>query len=651
MLSRFAMSVCVVILLSLASTVGLAADSRSLGPFDMVDFRGRRWTQEDFKNDTILVVAMLGTECPLAKLYSHRLSEIENEYSKKSVRVIGVMSNRQDSLEEIAAFASRQKITYPLLKDAGNRFADQIDARRTPEVFVYDRMRELRYRGRIDDQYGIGYIRDEPRCNDLRLAIDAIIEGQNVAVEKTEAVGCIIGRTNAGADDSKSHVTFGGKVAEILNRRCVECHREGEIAPFALTDYDEAAGWAEMIAEVVTENRMPPWNATDAHARFANDRSLTKAEKETLVAWAEAGAPAGDLSKLPTIPERVSGWLLPRKPDLILPVSTEPVKVPATGTVRYQYFRVDPKLNEDRWIEAAELRPGNREVVHHILAFATPKGQREGLNGARGFLVGYVPGARLELAPKGYAKRIPAGSDLIFQVHYTPIGSDTFDQSELGICFADSEAITHEIITTSAVQPRLNIPPGEPNYETNAVSPRFPKEATLLSMSPHMHVRGKSFRYELETFGGQRTTLLDIPNYDFNWQTTYVLDPPMKVPAASRILCKAVYDNSEGNLNNPDPSANVRWGDQTWDEMMIGYYHYAIPIDPEAKNEVPSLRKIAEALIRKGVILQKFDELDSDKDGRLLRNDTPNRLLKTFDDLDTNRDKILDRSEVESAKL
>ncbi len=369
---------------------------------ELVDFRGRTWTADDFKDDSLVVLAFLGTECPLAKLYSVRLQEIANDYRSRGVRVVAVISNRQDSLEEIASFARRQELEFPILKDAGNEFADQMGAERTPEIFVFDARRTIRYRGRVDDQYGIGYVREQPRRHDLKIALDELLAGREVSLARTEAVGCIIGRRTE--VDSQGEITYGGQVAKILNQRCVECHRDGEIAPFSLTEYDEVAGWSEMIAEVVREGRMPPWHASGDHEKFANDRTMSDQEKEALYAWAEAGTPAGELSDLPPLPAKVVGWQLPRKPDLVVPVSPEPFHVPATGAVRYQYFKVDPKLDEDIWIEAAELKPGNREVVHHILAFAVPKGQRGGLDGARGFLVGYVPGARLSDSAAGLRK-------------------------------------------------------------------------------------------------------------------------------------------------------------------------------------------------------------------------------------------------------
>ncbi|MCC9599216.1 redoxin domain-containing protein [Stieleria sp. JC731] len=614
--------------------------SPTLERIDLDDFRGRRWTIKDFAKDDVLVIAFLGTECPLAKLYSVRLQSMQQELQSKQVRIVGVMSNRHDSLLDITAFANRQNIRFPLLKDAGARLADELGATRTPEVFVFDQARKLRYRGRVDDQYGIGYVRDTPRRKDLQAALDELLSGKDVSLSKTEAVGCIIGRKKELI--ASNEVTYGGQIAGLLQKHCVECHREGEIAPFALTEYEEVAGWADMIAEVVRDQRMPPWHADPSHGHFANERRLTDDEKQLLYDWADAGAPAGDLTDLPTLPEKITDWQLPREPDMVFNVSPEPFDVPAEGAVRYQYFRVDPKLEKDVWIHAAELLPGNRRVVHHILAFAVPKGERD-INGARGFLVGYVPGMRVDPWPEGHAKRIPAGSELIFQVHYTPIGFSVKDQSKLGICVLEDDEVTREIVTTSAVQTRFEIPPHADNHEVAASSPRFPADARLLAMSPHMHVRGKAFEYALDKSGD---VLLSIPEYDFNWQTTYILDPPLDLETNDRIVCKAAFDNSKGNLNNPDPSATVRWGDQTWDEMMIGYYHLSVPRSdtPKGKDSADRRRQLIENAVR----LATFDRIDKDGDGKITKPDTPRRFHRVFEELDANKDGVLTRYEVET---
>ena len=628
-----------------ADPIALATQAKQLSRIDLDDYRGRKWQLEDFSSDKYLIVAFLGTECPLAKLYAARLQSMSGELANQGVRILGVMSNRHDSLLDIQAFARRQEITFPIVKDAGGRLADDLAATRTPEVFVFDQQRRLRYQGRVDDQYGIGYVRDQPRRRDLRVALDELIAGAEVSVSKTDAVGCIIGRKKQ--VDENSPVTYGGQVAEILHRNCAECHREDEIAPFALTDYEEAAGWADMIAEVVRDQRMPPWHADPEHGQFANERRLTEAEKQALYDWAAAGAPAGELKDLPKLEPKVAGWQLPRQPELVFNVSPEPFKVPAEGAVRYQYFKVDMELDQDVWFNAAELKPGNRSVVHHILAFAVPKGQRGGLNGARGFLVGYVPGARVEPWPVGHAKKIPAGSELIFQVHYTPIGSEALDQSQLGICLVDESQVTHEIVTTSAVQPKLDIPPRAPDHQVSSrPGPAFPAGAKLLSMSPHMHVRGKSFEYSLVS---NSKVLLSIPQYDFNWQTTYVLQEPMPLETGDQIKCRALFDNSADNLNNPDPSETVRWGDQTWDEMMIGYYHLSVPRDVSKATDAEPIRaQRRRKMIEKAVQLATFDRIDRDQDGKITKSETPQRFHQVFDQLDANGDGTLTRTEVES---
>lgn len=560
-----------------------------LETLDLTDFRGRNWTLKDFENDSILIVAFFGTECPLAQFYATRLNRIAQQYSDQSVRVIAVISNRQDSLEEVAAFVSRRNLTYPVAKDPANRFADQIGAERTPEVFVYDSSRNLRYRGRIDDQRGVAHDLLKPRRRDLQLAIDELIEGREVSVPRTEASGCIISRTKQ--VDSKSDITYGTHIAKILRKNCVGCHREDEFAPFALNNGEEASSWADMIAEVVREGRMPPWHADDKHEIFSNERRLTEEEKQLILKWADAGAPLGPEPNLPPLPAKPVGWQLPKEPDLVLPVTFTPVSVPAEagpGGVRYRWYMQTPGFTEDKWVTAAELRPGNIDVVHHILAFAVEPGQ-ERVSLARAdveYLFGYVPGSRVEPLPPGHAKKIPAGHNIYFQVHYTPNGTPQRVQSHMGLVFADPEDVTHEIRTSSATERRFRIPGGRrlgkqegpSDYPVEATSGPLPENASLLAFSPHMHLRGKSFNYELRTPDGESRMLLNVPDYDFNWQTTYVLDKPIEVPAGSRLHCTAVYDNSLSNLSNPDPMVDVRFGDQTWDEMMIGFFHYSVPV-------------------------------------------------------------------------
>ncbi len=619
-----------------------------LEKIDLVDYRGRTWKLDDFKEDSILVVAFMGTECPLAQHYAIRLQEIADQYHDRAVSVVAVMSNRQDSLEEITSFASRHQIKFPVLKDAGNRLADQLGAKRTPEMFLFDAKRKLRYRGRVDDQYGIGYVREEARRHDLRVALDELLADQEVSMPRTEAVGCIIGRTKK--VDLQSTITYGSHVAKILNQHCVECHRDGEIAPFPLTNYEDVAGWSDMIAEVVSDSRMPPWHATEEYAHFSNDRRLTDQERETLCAWADAGAPAGDLSKLPALADKVVGWQLPQEPDIVLPLTEEPFEVPATGTVRYQYFTVDPGFEEDVWVKAFEVKPGNRAVVHHILGFVVDKGQkRVGLQAALGFKFGFVPGSRVVPSPEGHAIKIPAGSSLLFQVHYVAVGTPQTDQSLLGMVLADPDEVTHEIIIASAFQLDLRIPPEDPNYIVRSASPRFPSDAVLHGMNPHMHVRGKAFRYELEMPDGSRTTLLDVPNYDFNWQTMYQLTEPIAVPEGSRLICEAAFDNSEANLNNPNPKTWVHFGEQTWEEMMIGYYYFSVPLGRTESGFTRS--QIHKKNEIKSTLLMFFEAVDRDNDGVVTKDQLPGPLSLAFGLFNRDKDDVLTREELDTAEI
>ena len=575
-------SVSVTAFLVVSSAVTVAADNseaerigKPVANFTLQDFRGKQHSLDGHKESKLVVIAFLGTECPLAKLYGPRLQSLANSYELSEVAFVGINSNCQDSITEIAAYARIHEITFPLLKDTGNRLADTMSAVRTPEVFLLDQERRIAYWGRIDDQYGVGVVRKAPTRQDLKVAIDELLAGKPVAHSVKQAEGCFIGRVRK--PDESSEVTYSNQISRILQKRCVQCHREGEIAPFALDKYEEVVGWAETIAEVVKDERMPPWHASKKFGHFVNDRRLSDQEKDLIYKWVESGAPKGDVSKLPTPEKYTVGWQLPKKPDLVLPIAKRPYRVPAEGVVRYQYFRVDPEFKEDKWIQAAELLPGNRAVVHHILAFARVPGERSGSGGLDGFLVGYVPGLLARPFPDGMAKRIPAGSELIFQVHYTPIGSAQVDVSKIGFVFAEPDQVKYEVKTTSAAQRYLRIPPGEENYRVTAISRSSRDDALLLGFMPHMHVRGKAFRYEAMARDGDREVLLDVPKFDFNWQTSYRLTEPLKLAAGTRIHCTAHFDNSEFNLNNPDPTKTVRWGDQTWEEMMIGYFDVAVP--------------------------------------------------------------------------
>ncbi|MCG8652929.1 MAG: redoxin domain-containing protein, partial [Pirellulales bacterium] len=501
----------------------------------------------------------------MAKLYGPRLSDLQSRFESAGVAVIGVNSNKQDSLTELSAYVQRYDISFPMLKDVGNRVADAMGAKRTPEVFLLDQDRKVRYHGRIDDQYGVGYSRDKQVKAELKLAIEQLLAGKEVAIAETEAVGCHIGRVKD--YQPSGEVTYTRHIAPIFNARCVTCHREREIAPFTLTGYEDILGWEDTIAEVIDDNRMPPWFANPDHGQFSNDARLTDRERELIYTWIDNGMPEGDPADLPEPPKFVDGWSIP-EPDQVIKMRDRPFQVPAEGVIDYQRFLVDPGWDEDKYIYAAEARPQNREVVHHILVYIVSPGSRRA--DLRRVLVGYAPGGVPVHFGDDIAIRVPAGSKLLFEMHYTPNGRKQSDLSYVGVCFAEKEDVNKELQGRLAINFRFEIPPGQAGHEV--IAHYFARQdEMLLSMTPHMHLRGKSFRYQARYPDGRQEILLDVPKYDFNWQLKYVLREPKRIPRGTVIECRAVYDNSENNLSNPDPSRTVRWGDQTHDEMMIGF--------------------------------------------------------------------------------
>lgn len=535
--------------------------------YELKNNYGRVVPLKEFDDSEIVVLAFLGTECPLAKLYGPKLDRIAKKYADQGVALVGVASNKQDSLTELTAYVHRYNISFPILKDVGNKLADELEASRTPEIFVLDQSRTVRYHGRIDDQYGVGYARDKVGQSDLEIALDELLAGQPVSTPETKAIGCVIGRVK----DIEPHgdITYSKHIAPILNEHCVSCHRTGEIGPFTLTSFDDVQGWEDTILEVIEDQRMPPWNANPEYGHFANDPRLSPEEIDLLKRWIDAGMPEGDSADLPSAPEFTDGWRIP-KPDEVLKMREEPFKVPAEGVVDYQRFLVDPGWHEDKYIYAAEARPENRAVVHHILVYVIdPQERRRGLGRV---LVGYAPGNVPVHYTDGMAIRVPAGSQLLFEMHYTPNGSAQSDLSYAGVCFMDKADVKTIVTGRAILEPELRIPPNNANVKVSAQPYRVRRNEYLLSMTPHMHLRGKSFRYEARYPDGKKEILLDVPNYDFNWQLKYTLAEPKFLPKGTRIYCTAVYDNSENNLVNPNPNRWVGWGDQSWDEMMIGFF-------------------------------------------------------------------------------
>lgn len=574
--------------------------------FKMRDARGAERSLQEFADQKLVVLVFVGCECPVAKLYGPRLAELAKQLEPKGVAFIGVNSNQQDLPSEIAHWAKLAGISFPILKDPNNVLADKLGAVRTPEVFLLDADRKVRYWGRIDDQYGVGFTRPKPGRRDLSMAIEELLAGKDVSQPVTEAPGCFIGRVHLTA--KKGEVTYNKHVAGILNRRCVECHRPGQIGPFSLTSYEEALGWTDTIEEVIRERRMPPWHADPRYGSFSNDCRLTDNEMQLIFDWIKGGAPQGDPKDLPAPPKFADTWRIP-KPDVVISVP-KPFKVPAAGTVPYQFFLVETGFTEDKWVKAAEVRPSNRAVVHHVLIFVQPAGgypPERRLGFASNWLAATVPGARPMILPDGMAKFVPAGAKLLFQIHYTPNGAPQEDQTSVALSFADPRTVRREVQTEMVANNKFQIPPGAASHTVEATRV-LPEDMLVMTYMPHTHLRGRAFRYEAQFPDGKQEILMDLPRYDFNWQNSYVLSEPRVFPKGTTIRCVAVYDNSSANRSNPNPNATVKWGDQTWEEMMIGYLDLT-PVNQDLlKNPKPATKLIGRDWPKLDPELQKLAE-------------------------------------------
>jgi len=383
----------------------------------------------------------------------------------------------------------------------------------------------------------------------------------------------------------KEPVTFSKDVAPILQKNCQSCHRPGEAAPMSLLTFQEARPWAAAIREAVILKRMPPWYADSHFGKFSNDRSLSKADIDTLVSWANTGAPEGDSKQNPKTVPFVDGWNI-GTPDLVLEMVDE-YQIPASGTIKYEYFTIPTKFTEDKWVQMAEVRPGNRALVHHVIAYVkTPRKPDEDAKTKRDkeFLVGYAPGSVPEVMEPGQAKLIKAGSEIEFQVHYTANGTAGMDRSKVGLIFA-KQPPRERVMTLAAAERKFIIPAGAANHEVEARY-TLKKDSTLTSLFPHMHLRGKDFEFRVVLPGGETQTLLKVPSYSFSWQLSYTLAQPLQLPKGSVIECTAHFDNSVNNKYNPDATKEVRWGDQSWEEMMIGFFNVAFDakLDPNSSD-------------------------------------------------------------------
>ena len=557
------------------------------GKFTFTDIRYLPRTLDDFVHPKVFVIVFTTTGCPLAQRYLPRLQELSAQYHDKEVQFIAVNVGVDDSIKEVAYQAIEHGVQFPFVKDGQGECARALGVTRTPEVVVLDAGRKIRYRGRIDNQYRLGGVKPSADRQDLKEAIEDVLAGRKVKVKETAVDGCAI--TFPEVHPANKLLTYAKDIAPLLNKHCVECHRPGTEAPFVLTSYEKAAAKARVIAEVVEEQRMPPWFAHPGFGKFMNQRSLTSEERETIVQWARNGKAPGDLSQAPKPPEfPETKWLI-GEPDLII-TAAKPQQLPATGYVDYRYVVLPYVFPYDTWVQGVQIMPSNNKVVHHAnLAINLPD---KGYDEDESFITGKVPGGIPVDLNSGLAIMIPKGSSLVYQIHYVTTGKAETDQISVGLRFA-KEPIRKRVHYKIIGDYKFEIPPGAPAHPVTAQK-TLECDATGIALFSHMHLRGKDTTFIAHYPDGRNENLLVLPNYSFDWQLGYVWDRGAQhFPKGTKIECSSHFDNSPFNPYNPDPGAVVKNGPQTHNEMMQGFFFYTddaeslnVRVDPKTGKEI-----------------------------------------------------------------
>ncbi|MCI0358416.1 MAG: redoxin domain-containing protein [Planctomycetaceae bacterium] len=588
--------------------LAITAPSFAASPLDVADpgkraqlksiYSGVHDLSQFVGDDTrAIVLAFLGTECPVARQYLPRLAQMHADLGKQGVQFLGIYSNTGVSAFDMAMHALDEDIPYPVFIDVDHRLADLLSVKVTPEVVVLDRKLERHYQGAIDNQFQRGGRRPAASENYLADALGALLAGKSAERSYVPASGCPL--EHQAPQRFVRAVTYHKDVAPLVQQHCQKCHRTGGVAPFELTSFDDVSSNAEKIREMVSDRRMPPWHGVldPAFGTLANDQRLADEEVETILAWIADGAPEGNPRDAPP-PRRwpaASEWAI-GKPDYVYRMP-QPFRVPQTGALEYQFFRVRLDLPQDRWFRAVEMKPGNAAVVHHMgmhLAPATKPDRNEGLammaqlyglSGESAQLINdFLPGDtyNAKVYPPGQAVLIPKHTDLIFEVHYTPNGkSGQTDQSMVAFQWADKPQ--HQVQTRVFRKPvgGFRVPPHNPHFRVEDTF-YFPHDIEIDAIRPHFHLRGKSFRLQIIERDPQtdeireRRTVLSVPIYDPAWQRTYELARPLHLPAGTELLATGHFDNSNLNPNNPDPTVEVVWGQQTTDEMFSTRFKYRI---------------------------------------------------------------------------
>lgn len=563
-------------MLALAAAVSVGLGAMSIADQPKGELRGSKGT----------VYLFLSTDCPVAMQYTPRINALVKEYADEGFKFQALFPNDMESKPQIETYMRERSYSFPYDVDLGASKAKGLGVSSVPSVVVLDGKGQRVYLGAIDDNQDSRLVKKSYLANVLK----KLDSGESVKFEKTNALGCVLMPSKpVPAADKINYAEF---IAPIINKHCVECHRPGEVAPFSLIGYDNTKKWAPMIAQVAGQRKMPPWKAVHGYGEFLDENRLTETEIATLKLWSENDAPRGDAKKEPATPTFSSSWAL-GEPNLQLS-QTKPYEVDGNGADEYRNFVMPLNNRETMWVTGMDVRPGNTKIVHHVIAFIDSTGQgakqiarnkdgKEGYPGGGGgvgflpygSLGGWAPGLRPRHTPDKTAFEVPPNSSIVLQIHYHKDGKIEHDQTHIGLYVA-KEKPRQPIRLRWLANPLFMIPPGAKDHKVK-LEYKIPANVTLYGAMPHMHLLGRSMKATVILPDGTKKPLIFIDDWDFNWQMTYALKEPMKVPAGSTLLVEGTYDNSADNPNNPNnPPKTITWGEQTTDEMFLLIVPYTI---------------------------------------------------------------------------
>lgn len=571
-------------LATLLTALAFAAPSLALQPgdkvdnFKLLDHEGAMHELYYLSDMEAVVIMVHGNGCPIARNANHTYNELREKYASKGVTFLMLNANIQDNRESIAKEAKEFGIEVPILVDETQLIAESLGVERTADTYIIDPDTwKVVYRGSLDDRLGYETQKMKADKHYVADALDAVLADKQPKVASTDAKGCLVALPEQERRDAHKKISYSEDVAPILQDKCLACHRPEGIGPFAMDSYQMVKGFAPMIREVIRTKRMPPWHADPHYGKFANDRSLSNEETKTLVHWIEAGAPRGEgPDVLAQHDFSAPKWAL-GEPDVIVEIPA--YDVPATGVVDYLNPKAKNPLGKDAWVRAVEIIPGSRQALHHVITtFGVPDPEaREGFR-TTGGLGGYVPGNSVDEFPENTGVFLPKDAVFNFQMHYTTFGKAVEDKSVMGIYLHDGKP-KYPLDSITMLNPMISIPPHTKEHWEKKETKPLERDILVYSLLPHSHFRGKAADYTAIYPDGKEEILLSVPNYDFNWQTSYVFEEPKRLPAGTVIQYNQSWDNSAQNPANPDPSRTVPWGQQSWDEMLFGQvrFRYANP--------------------------------------------------------------------------